>query len=252
MTLTGNLRSIVGMLCAMAMFSCMDAMLKVLAGTYPPAQVTAMRGLASLPLVCAWVAWQGEFHKVFSPRLRWRLHLLRAAFGLMTMILFTTGLRSMGLAEAYTLTFISPMVVTLLAVPFLGERIRPHHWLALATGLVGVMVALRPDQTGFLTIGALAVLGAAVTYAAGSVLGRLVSRTDPAVSLVFWSTASLAIGGTLLSWSGWVPLRDAHWPVIVGIGVVGFLAQIAISDAFRTGRPPQLRRSNTAHWPGRC
>ena len=236
MTLKGNLRSIAGMLCAMAMFSCMDAMLKVLSGTYPSAQVTAMRGLASMPLVCLYIAWRRELGLVFSRTLRWRLHLLRAVFGIMTMILFTTGLRSMGLAEAYTLTFISPMVVTLLAAPVLGERVRAHHWMALMIGIVGVLVALRPDQSGFLTLGALAVLGAAVTYASGSVMGRLLSRTDPAVSLVFWSTASLGFGGLALAWSGWVPLRDAHWPVLVGIGVVGFLAQVAITDAFRHGQ----------------
>jgi drug/metabolite transporter (DMT)-like permease len=236
MTLTGNMRSIVGILCAMAMFSCMDAMLKVLSGAYPPAQVTALRGLASLPLVCAWVGWRREFALVFHPRLRWGLHLLRAVFGIMTMVLFTTGLRSMGLAEAYTLTFISPMVVTLLAAPMLGERVRPHHWAALLIGLAGVLVALRPDQSGFLTLGALAVLGASVTYAVGSVMGRLLSRTDPAVSLVFWSTASLAIGGLLLSWHQWVALRESHWLVLVGIAIVGFLAQVAITDAFRHGQ----------------
>jgi drug/metabolite transporter (DMT)-like permease len=236
MQLTGNLRSIAGMTAAMAMFSCMDAMLKVLAGAYPSAQVTAMRGLASLPLVFAWVAMQGGFGQVFNRHLRWPLHLLRAVFGLMTMILFTTGLRSMGLAEAYTLTFISPMVVTLLAAPVLGERVQLHHWLALIVCLLGVLVALRPDQSGFLTLGALAVLGAAVTYATGSVIGRLLSRTDPAVSLVFWSTASLAIGGLALSWSSWVPVKDAHWPVLLGIGVVGFVAQVTITDAFRHGQ----------------
>lgn len=234
--LTGNLRSIVGILAAMAMFSCMDAMLKVLSGVYPPAQVTAMRGFASMPLVLAWVAWQGGFSQVFNRRLRWPLHLVRAVFGLMTMILFTAGLRDMGLAEAYTLTFISPLVVTLLASPILGERVRLQHWIALLIGLLGVLVALRPDQSGFLTLGALAVLGAAVTYATGGVLGRLLSRTDPAVSLVFWSTASLAVGGLILGWSSWVPLREAHWPVLLGIGVVGFIAQVTISDAFRHGQ----------------
>ncbi|MBU3738856.1 MAG: DMT family transporter, partial [Rhodoferax sp.] len=236
MTLTGNLRSIVGMLCAMALFSCMDAMLKVLSGAYPPAQVTALRGMASLPLVCAWILWRGEFGQVFSRRLRWRLHLTRAVFGIMTMMLFTSGLRSMGLAEAYTLTFISPMVVLLLAGPLLGERIRPHHVIALVIGLLGVLVALRPDRSGFLTLGALAVLGAACTYATGSVLGRLISRSDPAASLVFWSTASLALGGLLLSLARWVPVQAVHAPVLLGIGVVGFLAQVAISDALRHGQ----------------
>ena len=236
MPLSGNLRSIAFMLCTVAMFSCMDAMLKVLSGTYPPAQVTAMRGWASLPLVCLYIAWRGEFHMVFNGRLRWRLHLLRAVFGIMTMVLFVAGLKTMGLAEAYTLTFVSPMVITLLAAPMLQERVLPRHWFAIFAGLVGVVVALRPNHSGFLTVGALAVLAAAVTYATGSVLGRMISRTDPAVSLVFWSTASLAVGGSLLNWGQWVAVQPEHWPVLFGIAITGFVAQVAISEAFRHGQ----------------
>ena len=236
MPLSGNLRSIAFMLCTVAMFSCMDAMLKVLSGTYPPAQVTAMRGWASMPLVCLYIAWRGEFHLVFNARLRWRLHLLRAVFGIMTMVLFVAGLKTMGLAEAYTLTFVSPMVITLLAAPMLQERVLPRHWFAIFAGLVGVLVALRPNHSGFLTVGALAVLAAAVTYATGSVLGRMISRTDPAVSLVFWSTASLAVGGSLLNWGQWVAVQPEHWPVLLGIAITGFVAQVAISEAFRHGQ----------------
>ena len=236
MPLSGNLRSIAFMLCTVAMFSCMDAMLKVLSGSYPPAQVTAMRGWASLPLVCLYIAWRSEFHMVFNARLRWRLHLLRAVFGIMTMVLFVAGLKTMGLAEAYTLTFVSPMVITLLAAPMLQERVLPRHWFAIFAGLVGVLVALRPNHSGFLTVGALAVLAAAVTYATGSVLGRMISRTDPAVSLVFWSTASLAVGGSLLNWGQWVAVQPEHWPVLLGIAITGFVAQVAISEAFRHGQ----------------
>ena len=63
MPLSGNLRSITFMLCTVAMFSCMDAMLKILSSDYPAAQVTAMRGWASLPLVCIYIAWRREFHR---------------------------------------------------------------------------------------------------------------------------------------------------------------------------------------------
>ncbi len=236
MPLSGNLRSIAFMLCTVAMFSCMDAMLKALSGAYPPAQVTAMRGWASMPLVCLYIAWRGEFHLVFSTRLRWRLHVLRSVVGLMTMVLFVTGLNTMGLAEAYTLTFVSPMVITLLAAPMLQERVLPRHWFALFAGLVGVVIALRPDHSGFLTVGALAVLGAAVTYATGSVLGRMISRTDPAVSLVFWSTTSLAVVGSLLNWGHWAAVRPEHWQVLLGISITGFLAQVTITEAFRHGQ----------------
>ena len=60
--MTGNLRSILAMLAAMGCFSLMDAVLKTLSGSYPPLQVAALRGLTSLPLVCAYVWWRREVH----------------------------------------------------------------------------------------------------------------------------------------------------------------------------------------------
>ena len=76
---TGTLRGITAMLLACAFFACMDALLKNLAGHYPPVQVMALRGLTALPLVCLYIAWRREAAGVFSRRLRWRLHLLRTA-----------------------------------------------------------------------------------------------------------------------------------------------------------------------------
>ena len=224
------------MLAAAAMFSCMDALLKVLSGTYSPMQVTAMRGLAAMPLVCAYVAWRREFHAVFSPRLRWRLHLLRGVLGVATMTLFTLGLRSMGLAEAYTLTFVAPLIVTILSVPVLKEAVLPRHWIAIGVGLCGVVIALRPDQHAFFSTGAVAVLAAAATYALSSVVGRLLSRTEPSATLVFWSTASMSVGGGLLGASVWISVVPEHWPVLLGLAVTGFLAQLAITEAFRHGQ----------------
>ena len=89
---------------------------------------------------------------VFSPRLRWRLHLLRGALGVATMTLFTLGLRSMGLAEAYTLTFVAPLIVTILSVPVLKETVLPRHWIAIGVGLCGVVIALRPDWAGLIAL----------------------------------------------------------------------------------------------------
>ena len=234
--LSGNLRSIVAMLAAAAMFSCMDALLKVLSGSYSPMQVTGMRGLVAMPLVCAYIAWRREFAAVFSPRLRWRLHLLRGVLGVATMVLFTLGLRSMGLAEAYTLTFVAPLIVTILSMPVLKETVLPRHWVAIFVGLCGVVIALRPDQDAFFSTGALAVLAAAVTYAVGSVVGRLLSRTEPSVTLVFWSTTSMSVGGCVLGAAVWIDISPAHWPVLLGLAVTGFLAQLAITEAFRHGQ----------------
>lgn len=236
MPMTGNLHSILAMLIAMAMFSCMDALLKALAGSYPPLQVTALRGLVAMPLVCLYIAWRREFGAVFSRQLRWRLHLLRAVFSVAMMGLFTYGLKTLGLAEAYTLAFVAPLIVTMLAAPVLGEVVLPRHWFAILAGLAGVVIALRPQQGGLVSIGALAVLAAAIFYASSNIVGRLISRTEPSATLVFWTTASLALGGSVLGASQWVDIQRDHGWILLGLAVTGFLGQLAITEAFRHGQ----------------
>jgi drug/metabolite transporter (DMT)-like permease len=233
---TGTLRGIAAMLLACAFFACMDALLKNLAGHYPPVQVMALRGLTALPLVCLYIAWRREAAGVFNRRLRWRLHLLRTVLNMGMLVLFVYGLKTLGLAEAYTLTFIAPLLMVLIAVPMLGEQVQPRHWVAIGLGFAGVVIALRPERGAFLSMGALAILVAAVCYALSNMLGRLISRTEPSAALVFWTTAGMAVGGSLLAAPQWVPVQAGHAWLLAGLAVSGFLGQMAIAEAFRHGQ----------------
>ena len=232
----GTLRGIAAMLLACAFFACMDALLKNLAGHYPPLQVMALRGLTALPLVCLYIAWRREAAGVFNRRLRWRLHLLRAALNMTMLVLFVYGLQTLGLAEAYTLAFVAPLLMVLIAVPMLGESVQPRHWWAIGLGFVGVLIALRPEQGAFLSMGAVAILVAAVCYALSNMLGRLISRTESSAALVFWTTAGMAVGGSLLAAPNWEPIQPEHAWVLAGLAISGFLGQMTIAEAFRHGQ----------------
>ena len=234
MPATGNLRSIVAMLVAVGFFSVMDALLKTLSGIYPAMQVAAMRGLSALPLVWVYVAWRGEVRVLL--RVRWRLHLMRGVLTILMLALFTFSLRELALTEAYTIFFIAPLLITMLSIPVLKEKVSLRHWLVIGVGLAGVVIALRPDQDMFFSISALAVLGAAACYAVSAIGGRVLSRTEPSVTLVFWTTTILALGASALAWPHWVGIQHAHWPVLVGMGVTGFVGQLAMTEAFRHGK----------------
>ena len=181
--LKGNLRSIQAMLVAVVLFSIMDTTMKLLAAQYPPMQVVALRALASLPLVCAYVAWRGAFRSIL--RVRWPLHLLRGAIGIVMLALFAFGLKSLSLAEAYTIFFIGPILITALSVFVLKERVNAARWAAIAAGMAGVLVALRPSGQGFITAGGLAVLVSAVCYAVSAVTGRVLARSERGEHMVF-------------------------------------------------------------------
>jgi len=233
MTKDTNLRGIVAMLLAVALFSLMDAGLKLLSPHYPALQVAAMRALSSLPLVVAYVAWRRAFHTLVG--VRWPLHLLRGALGIAMLSLFTFGLRQLPLTEAYSIFFIAPLLITALSVPFLGERVNAARWTAILVGLLGVIVVLRPTGSGMFTLGGLAVLAAAVCYSISAITVRIVGRTDSTESQVFWVMAMIGLGAGVLAAPHWTAIRAADAWVLVGVAVSGFLGQLAVTEAFRRG-----------------
>ena len=227
------------MVISVAAFSMMDALLKSLTPHYPAPQVAALRGLAAMPLVLLFVLWRRELPTVL--RVRWPLHLLRGVLAVCMLTLFSYGLRTLGLSQAYTLFFIAPLLISALAGPVLGERVQAVHGWAVGLGFVGVLVALQPQQApqgggDFLSLGALAVLGAALCYALSALAGRMLTRTDSSASLVFWSTALLALGASALAAPQWLAVQAAHWPLVAGLAVTGFVGQVAITEAFRHGQ----------------
>lgn len=229
----GNVYSIYAMLIAMAMFSLMDAVMKLLTATYPPMQVAALRGLTSLPLVFAYVAWRGAFGSVF--KVRWSMHLLRGALGIAMLFLFAYGLRNVSLAEAYSIVFVSPALITALSVFILKEKVNGARWTAVAVGLAGVVVVLRPTGEGMLTLGGLALLAAAGCYSVSAIVGRLISRTDRSEHMVLWLMLMMGVGAGLLAAPNWVALRSGDALLLCALAVTGFIGQLAITEALNKG-----------------
>lgn len=218
---------------AVFMFALMDTVMKLLTVRYPAIQVAALRSLTSLPLVAVYVGMRVGYRDIF--RIRWPLHLLRAVLGIAMLTLFAFGIRNLSLAEAYTIFFVSPAIITALSVWFLKERVGAARWIAIAVGLGGVLVVLRPSGAGFLTIGGLAILGAAVMYAISAITVGILARTDRNEHMVFWLMVMVAIGASALAAPGWVALSMADLPLLAALSLTGFIGQLAITEAFAKG-----------------
>jgi drug/metabolite transporter (DMT)-like permease len=228
-----NVAGIAWMVLAVGSLSCMDAAMKWLSPHYPPLQVAAMRGAASLPIVVAWVAATTGLRAMVA--VRWPLHLLRGVLAVLMLTTFIYTVRELPLADAYTIFFVSPLLITALSVPFLGERVDAARWMAIAVGLLGVVVVLRPTGEGVMTLVGAAALFAAACYAMSAITVRVLGRTDSTQAMVFWNTTLLTAGAGALAATGWRPVQREHWPVLVAIAVTGAIGQLAITEAFRRG-----------------
>jgi len=219
------------MLLAVATFAVMDACLKTLTPHYPAMQLTALRALSSLPLVLVWVTFDGGLGQLL--RVRWPLHLLRGALSIVMLGSFVYALRTLPLAETYSLFFVAPLMITALAAVVLHERVDWRGWTAILAGFAGTLIVLRPTGTGMLTIAGLAVLASASGYAVSAIAVRVIGRSDSTQSMVFWMLAMTAVFALVLGWGDWLPIQRADWPVIGILAVAGAVGQYAITDAFR-------------------
>ncbi|MBN8480276.1 MAG: DMT family transporter [Xanthomonadales bacterium] len=233
----GHTRGIACMLVAVAAFAVMDAMLKLLAPHYPAMQVAALRGLASLPFVVAWIFVAGAPRTLL--RVRWSLHLLRGVLSVLMLAAFAFALRTLPLAEAYALFFVAPLLVTALAVPILGERVGWRRWTAILVGFGGVLIVLRPYGHGMWSPAGLAVLVAALAYALSALTVRVLGRTDSTLDMVFWMIVMLSAFALALAWPQWRALDNAHWPILAVLGTSGAAGQAAVTAAFR-GAPASV------------
>jgi drug/metabolite transporter (DMT)-like permease len=221
------------MIIAVGALSLMDACLKILAPYYSPFQIAALRGLSALPFIVVWVAVRGGFAQLLH--VRFGLHIVRGMLGIMMLTTFVYAIRRLPLAETYSIFFVAPLLITVLAVVILKEQVDWTRWVAVAVGFCGVIIVLRPTGSGALTIPGLAVLACAVGYALSAIIIRVLGRTDSTESMMFWLMALVGIGAGLLALPEWRPIQSAHWPVVAGVAVLGSIGQLAITEAFKLG-----------------
>ncbi len=219
------------MLLAAAFFSGMDATLKLFAGFYPPMQVSAMRGAASIPFVLLSVAWSGRW-RALAP-VRWPLQLLRGTLGVGMIVSFVFAVRQLSLANAYAVFLVAPLLIAALSVPVLGERVSMRQWIAIFIGLGGVLVMLKPTTSGLISLGAVAALISALLYALTALASRVLLRTDSTVSVVMIFLVCVTLVAGTIALPHWIAIRPEHWGWLAAMGVLGALGQHFIIDAFR-------------------
>jgi drug/metabolite transporter (DMT)-like permease len=226
------------MLLAGLMFAFMDAGMKWIASDYSSFQVATLRSVAAMPPVLVWILMRGKVNTLW--RVHWPLHLLRGVLGVGVMAGFVYGVAHMPLSTAYAIVFVSPLMVTALAVPLLGEKVGPRRWAAIVVGLLGVFVVLRPGATGVVTGPGLVLLLAALCYSVSAITVRQLAQRDSTEAMVFWFLVLLAVFAGCIAAFDWQPVQRAHLWVIAVIGLTGALGQIALTHAFRLGEASQV------------
>ncbi len=223
-------RGIALMIMAVGLFAIMDALVKWLGATYPTVQLIFFRALfAFIPF--AFVLFRGDPIRLI--RLRDPLwHAVRAVSGLLALGGLFYAFAHMPLADVTAIAFAAPLFITALSVPLLGERVGVRRWSAVMVGFVGVLIMVRPGAGVFDPVAGIALVGT-LFYALMLVAVRRLARSNSNATIIFvYLAVSIVISGAFLPFN-WVTPDLPDLGLLVALGVVGGLAQIAGTAAYR-------------------
>lgn len=225
------LRGAVWMVVTVALAAVITALIRTGSEHLHPVALAFWRSAFGLVMVAPW-QWAGAGWRL--PTTAFPLHLLRAAFTVLTMLTFFWAVALMPLAEATALTFTTPLFATLGAAVFLGERVGARRWIGVGVGFAGALLVARPNVGG-VSFAALLALASALFGAGDWLTLRPLARSEPTRAVVAWLTllmTPLALVPALFVWQ--VPAGDALAGVFL-LALAATLGQVTATRAFRAG-----------------
>ena len=228
--------SVLLMIGAMFVFTLMDAVAKVLTqeiGVWPTLWIRYL-GQAVLVFLIVLPRF-GKIVKTSFPLLQ----LARSVFLMCATMCFFWGISNIGLAEATAIMDISPVLITLGAVLFLGERIGIRRVFGIIGALIGAMIVIRPGSDVF-SVYALFPLGAAICYSGYNIITRFVgAREDPWTSLFYTALFGAIVFSAIVPFY-WQPLSTFTITLMATLSVMATLAQWLLIKALSLGEASLL------------
>lgn len=223
------LRGIALSLLATLLFAIADTIAKYLAASLPVIEINWVRyviflclasGLASrAPRRSLWPA---------TPAMQ----MIRALCVIGSSVLFVFGIRSMTMAQATTISFISPLLITVLSIPLLGEVVGIRRWAAVGAGMAGMLIVVRPGMTGF-EPAALFGVASATFWSVALIITRKMSTTNPPTTTVLWSAGIGTLVLTVLLPFNLAWPSPAQWGLMLALGLLASTGQYLVIHACR-------------------
>lgn len=214
------------------MFSLQDASVKWLVAALPVWQILFVRSVTIFSLCLAFGGRPLLLNARRSPVLKPLF--LRNLLLLAAWLSYYTAARDLGLAELTTLYYASPIVMTILSVPILGEKVPGYRWLAVATGFVGVVVACGIAVKGIaLSLPVYLALQAAIFWAIATVLLRKTALQERTHVQMTISSGFFILFTALALPFVWQPISPSDLVLMAGTGVLAGIGQFALFEGMR-------------------
>ena len=233
---TPVMRGIVLMCLSTVAFSIMHGLVRFVSEVLPPFQIAFFRNIFGLAFLLP-LLMRSRFAVLRTRQIG--LHALRGVINMAAMLMFFTALSISPIAKVTALGFTAPIFMAILAVIVLGERFRIYRWSAIFLGFAGMLIILRPGLV-VIDTGALLVIGSAVLWAVAMLIIKIQSQTESSLTIVAYMGIFLGIFSIAPALWVWQPFELQTLGLMVLIGLLGSIAQMAISESLKETDPTAL------------
>lgn len=168
-----------------------------------------------------------------------KLQIIRGLCMVNTNLMFISALHYIPLAEGTAIIYLSPLLVTAMSGPLLGERISRLQWLAVVVGFTGVLFIVRPGGNMFHPVALLA-LGAAISFSVYQIITRKLNHTDCSSTTNFIS-GLISAGVTSLLLPFFWKTPTLHFAILmVLLGVSALISHLFMTKAYQHAKPSTL------------
>jgi S-adenosylmethionine uptake transporter len=230
--MNSSLRGALLSLAAFGFYATHDVVVKLLGETYTSFQIMFFSGLMGFPLVMMML--MGDRRDgTLIPRHPW-WSALRSVSAVATGVMGFFAFSQLPLAICYAIFFAMPLLITLMAIPMLGEKVGIRRGIAVIIGLVGVIIVLRPGGGDAFSVGHLAAIGAAVTGALTSVIVRKIGQDERSVVLMLYPMMLTFFAMGAVMPFVYVPMPVEHLGLTAVMAFLGMLGALGIIAAYRS------------------
>ena len=241
---------------AVTLFILQDATIKWLSGDYPLHEIVLVRATSAVAVTLCAMRLEGGL-RLWRTR-RVGLILSRSTLLVIANSTFFLGLASMSIAEATSIFFIAPVLITALTALVLRETVGLRRWAAVCVGLAGVIVMLRPGE-GAVRLVALFPLAASCCYACMQIMTRRLGTTERASTISFYSQVGFIVASVIMGLAAgdgrfspndggslsfllraWTVPSIADGALFIGIGALNGTAAYLMSQGYRVSVPAAL------------
>lgn len=159
-------------------------------------------------------------------------HFWRGLVGIIAMLCFFLSFAMLPLANATSIHFAAPLILTILSIFLLGERVGYLRWAAVMVGLIGVLFMLNPFVESGNSVGNLIAFLAAVLAAFAMVFVRKLGRTEHSLTIVFYFTLYGCIFGLIGMIFLWKPIQSDSFIYLILCGIIGGVGQILLTLSY--------------------